>query len=505
MRKKLVIIFMLVIVLFFSYRYTEKNNNNIVVENMENKRVEKVTSKEENLGNTLEETAQELENTIQKLQVINPYTAFNNPIILDTHNDTMMKVVDDETWLPKVNLGEGTSFHIDIPKLKKGGLNIPFFAAFNEGYDENTDRRISRTLALINALYFTEEKNPDTFKIARNLKDIVDIVNDGKISAVPTIEGAYSLDNDNSLELLHQYNDLGIKAIGLTWNYSNKLGEGVSKIYGDKAKTPSSGGLTELGEKIVLEMNKLGIIVDVSHMDDATFWDIIKISTSPVIASHSGVDNIKNHNRNLTDKQLRALSDNGGVISIVFYPGFLKDGDVYISDMVDHIDYVVKLIGIDHVGIGSDFDGARMPKNLKDSSEMYKIREELLKRNYSKIDIEKILGKNILRVLKEVEDRAYKINDNLDIKIIPDYKMGEKIDTNTPILKARLEGEIDNLNTSIIVDGTRYEARMNKVNSTISIEIKEPLKEKFHVVTFEVKDNNGIIKRDTKVFYITVN
>lgn len=497
MKKRLfLIISLLCIIMVFSYNYTQENasdenvlNNNIGDKDMEDKEIETSSSKEEEL---------------EKIDINN---AFKNSIVLDTHNDTMMKVVDDETWLPRVNLGESTSFHIDIPKLRKGGLNIPFFAAFTEGYLENTETSISRTLALINALYFTEKNNQDTFKISKNLKDIISIVNEEKIAAVPTIEGAYSLDKDNSLELLNQYNDLGIKAIALTWNYSNKLGEGASRIYGDKAKTPSSGGLTELGEKVVLEMNRLGIIVDISHMDDSTFWDVISISKSPIIASHSGVDNIKTHNRNLTDEQLKALADNGGVISIVFYPEFLKNGDVYIRDMVDHIDYVVNLIGIDHVGIGSDFDGARMPKDLKDSSEIYKIREELSKRNYSDKDMEKILGKNILRVLREVEYNSEYIKDKTtsNIKIIPSYKMGEKIETNTPILTAKVEGKDSEMNSSIIVDGTRYEAVFNEANSNISLEINEPLKEKFHVVTFETKDNNGNIERATRIFYIIGN
>ena len=186
-------------------------------------------------------------------------SVFEKPIILDSHNDSMLNVVDEETWLPIINLAGNTTFHIDIPKLKKGGLNIPFFAAFTEGYGKNIKKSISRTLALINALHFTEEKNLDSFKITSSLKDIIDTVNKGKIAAVPTIEGAYSLNEDYSLELLNQYNDLGIKLITLTWNYSNNLGEGAESIYNDVSKTASSGGLTKLGEKIILEMNRLEI------------------------------------------------------------------------------------------------------------------------------------------------------------------------------------------------------------------------------------------------------
>lgn len=502
MKKKLIVIFILFIVVFLSYNYIEKNIKNENVSNNPDIEVQNMIDREKEEALNREKLREKMISQVD----IDIDTAFKYKSILDTHNDTMMKVVDNNTWFPKVDLGKSTSYHIDIPKLQKGGVNIPFFAAFTEGYEQNTQKSISRTLALINALYFTEMNNRDTFKIAKKLNDIIDAVNGDKIAAVATIEGAYSLDEDHSLELLYQYNDLGIKAIGLTWNYSNNLGEGASKVYGDKKKTPSSGGLTELGEKVILEMNKLGMIVDVSHMDDTTFWDVIDISTSPIIASHSGVDNIKTHNRNLTDEQLKALADNGGVISIVFYPGFLKDsGDVYISDMVDHIDYVVDLIGIDHVGIGSDFDGARMPKDLKDSSEMYKIRQELEKRGYSEKDIDKVLGKNILRVLKEVEDKSHRISEAPDIKIIPKYNMGEKVDTNTPILSANLEGVQNVVEAKIVVDGNSYKAVLDEVNSNIYYEVKAPLKEKFHVVTFEVRDKNANIKRETRIFYINGN
>ncbi len=503
MKKGLVLIFIIGIAVFFSYTYRKVNSSNKDISNKSNIEVENMEKNE--IESTFNEEGIVDQGKLQKKMIsekgINLDTDFKYPIILDTHNDTMMKVLDDNTWLPTVDLGENTPFHIDIPKLQSSGLNILFFAAFTEGYKEDTGRSRSRTLALINALYFTEKNNSNTFKIAKNLNGIVDAVNEGKIAAVPTIEGAYSLDEDYSLDLLHQYNDLGIKAIGLTWNYSNKLGEGASRIYGDKDKTKSSGGLTEHGKNIVHEMNRLGMIVDVSHMAKSTFWDVINASTSPVIASHSGVDNIKEHNRNLNDQQLKALADNGGVISIVFYPEFLKNGDGYISDIVDHIDYVVNLIGIDHVGIGSDFDGARMPKDLKDSSEIYKIREELINRTYSGGDIEKILGKNILRVLKEVEDKADRVDFISNIEIVAEFNMGEKLDSNRPVLRAKISADKGIEDASIIVDGFRYRPIFDEINSSISLQIKEPLEEKFHLATFEVKDKGGSLKRETRIFY----
>lgn len=308
-----------------------------------------------------------------------------NSTVVDGHTDTMMKVIDEETWLPETDIGEETSFQLDIPKAKAGGIDAPFFAAYTSGYYDNNPRSISRTLALINALYWTEEQNKENFKISSTTKEIRQTVKENKIAAIPTIEGAYSLQEHNALGLLHQYYDLGIKVLGFNWNYSNALGEGADRVYGDPERTPSEGGLTELGAEVVQEMNKIGMVIDVSHMSRNTFWEVIEVSEAPVIASHSGVNGIKDHQRNLTDEQLLALKENGGVINIVFYPAFLTDDSSgYVEDVVDHIDYAVNLIGIDHVGLGSDFDGASMPTDLQNASEMPNITEELVSRGYSK-------------------------------------------------------------------------------------------------------------------------
>lgn len=430
-------------------------------------------------------------------------------IVIDSHNDTMMTVIDDKTWLPKVNIGKSTANHIDISKLKAGGLNVPFFAAYTSGYYGNDERSISRTLALINALYWTEKNNKDIFKIVRTVEEIEKIPKAGMIAAVPTIEGGYSFNEDNWIELLNQYHDLGIKVIGFTWNYSNKLGEGANRIYGDANKTPSSGGLTKLGAKLVLEMNKLGMVIDVSHMAESTFWDIINISKSPIIASHSGVYSLKNHQRNLTDEQMGALAKNGGVISIVFYPPFLTGKRIaYVKDLVDHIDYAVKIAGIDHVGIGSDFDGGGALNDLKDASEFYKITGELIKRGYSNGDIEKLLGKNILRVLKECEDNveAVVIPNGIskgDLRIIPEFQMGQEI-KDISLLIANIEGlngsKIDEDRSRIIVDGIPYRPRYNKETSNLFLRMDKPLKEKFHVVTFEVWNDKGKNNRETRIF-----
>lgn len=431
-----------------------------------------------------------------------------NSIVVDGHNDTMMKVVDKESWLPKINIGQDTNFHIDMAKLKKGGLNVPFFAAYTHGYYNNQPKSLSRTLALINALHWTEKNNRDVFEIAPSVGKIREASSEGKIAGVASIEGAYSITEANYKELLKQYYDLGIRVLGYTWNYSNDLGEGASGIYGDPEKTPSPKGLTKLGKRLVSEMNRLGMVIDVSHMSERSFWDVINLSKDPVIASHSGVYRLKEHPRNLRDDQLKALAKNGGVVGIVLYPEFLADHkEVYIKDYVDHIDYVVNLIGIDHVGIGSDFDGASMPKDLKDSSEIYKISQELINRGYKKEDIEKILGKNMIRVLEEVLADSTNIKEKGEnIYIIPQYKMGEKTTSFTPILQAKIESsnglDISSFEHRIILNGISYQAQYNKDTSTLYFKVKEALKEKFHVVTFEISNKQGRVERQTRIFYI---
>ncbi|WP_053363256.1 dipeptidase [Bacillus sp. FJAT-27251] len=435
-----------------------------------------------------------------------------NTTVVDSHNDTMMKAVNPVTWLPETDIRENTEFHIDIPKLQAGGLNVPFFAAYTSGYYGNNPRSISRTLALINALYWTEERNSDVLEITTSLKEIEKARREGKIAAVPTVEGAYSLEEHNAIELLHQYYDLGIRALGFTWNYSNALGEGANRVYGDSARTPSPAGLTELGKEVAQEMNKLGMLIDVSHLSEQSFWDVIEVSKAPIMATHSGTSSLREHARNLTDEQLKALAENGGVVGIVFYPDFLKYGypaeNVYIKDYVDHIEHAVKVAGIDHVALGSDFDGGPLPTDLKDSSELYKVTEELVKRGYSQGDIEKLLGKNTLRLLKEVERAAEHDAANVGqgLAIQPSLKMGETVPGNTPLLTAKVErtngAPLDESSLRVMVDGIAYKPNYDSATDTVSIQLTQALKEKFHVVTFEAANTAGKIEKETRIFYI---
>jgi membrane dipeptidase len=428
-------------------------------------------------------------------------------IVADSHIDTLMKVVDDETGLPVVDIGGEINFEADIPKMQEGGLHVPFMAAFTAGHHDDHAKNISDTLASIHALYWTEENNSESFAITSTLEDILQTIQDKKIAAVPAIEGAYSLAGDHATELLHQYYDLGITTIGFTWNYSNALGEGANRVYNDGNNTPSDGGLTELGETMVKEMNRLGMLVDVSHMDEGTFWDVLDVSEKPIIATHSGVDALHSHQRNLTDDQLQALAENGGVIGIVFYPQFLTgSGEATVADIVDHIDHAVEIMGTDHVAIGSDFDGATLPDDMQSAADLPKITEELANRGYSNMNMMKIMGGNTLRLLNEVQQGADPevSNEANEIVIHPNVEMGSAVESRTPMLTAEIEVQEDTAidGVRIILDGKVYDPEFEDNSFMMAFQPDEALKEKFHVVTFEVTSGEGEVKRESRIFYI---
>lgn len=428
-------------------------------------------------------------------------------IVVDTHNDAMLRVINSSTWLPANNIGNLLSnAQLDIPKMKAGGLDVAFFGSYTSGYTQ-PGRSNSRLLALINALHWTERMNKDKFGLATTVKEIEALVREGKSVGVPTIEGAYSLEEYNAIELLRQYYDLGIRAVGLCWSNSNSLGEGVNERYVDG--TPSEGGLTELGAEVVREMNRLGMIVDVSHMNEETFWDVIEVAEAPVMASHSNVWELYNHVRNLKDEQIIALANTGGIVQQNFYAGYLGPvGDRDLKKLVDHIEYVIDLVGIDHVGLGSDFDGGGMPVDLPNASFYYRITEELIERGYKKSEIEKILGKNSLRVMKEVQNLAEKNPANVGqgITIIPDFEMGDGFDSTTPLLKAQVRRDkgshIDESSFRVIIDGIVYTPDYDSETGALSLQVPEPLVQKFHVVTFEGKNISGKITRETRIFYV---
>ncbi|MDW7671574.1 MAG: dipeptidase [Bacillota bacterium] len=441
-----------------------------------------------------------------------------NAIVVDTHNDTMMKVVDETSWFPVIDLGSpaAAEFQLNLVKAREGGLKVAFYAAYTDYRTDavfTTARTNSRSLALINALHWTAAQNSDTMMAASSLREIKQGLKADRHVAVASLEGMYQFVESNAMELLHQYYDLGVRMAGIVWNTPNSLGAG-----NHVANDAPDAGLTELGKKVIREMNRLGIIVDMSHMNEKTFFDTMAVVQAPVIASHSGVDGVRPHERNLSDAQLLALKENGGVVQINFWATTVADiGQVAdIAKLVDHIDYVVQFIGVDHVGLGSDFDGAPMPVDLPNAAFLPGITAELVNRGYSQEDNEKILGGNSLRVFREVEAHAQKVTSprGLGITILPDLQPGEIIQDKKPLLTASVIGHgghfIETADYRVIVDGMVYEPEFDGTAGVLALQMPTELLGRgkaeesgnFHVVTFEGVNTHGIISRETVIFYV---
>lgn len=326
---------------------------------------------------------------------------FNN-FVIDTHCDTLMKVVN--SWEPyyqsMYNLAgpidlskENPDLHLDIPRMKKGGLNLQFFAVYIEPRYKPSGA-LMRAMQGFDAFDQMLEKNPEVVRV-RSYQDTLKAKENNSTAGLLAIEGGEAL--EGNLSVLRMLYKLGLRAIGLTWNQRNRIAEGIGDCV-------SGGGLTVFGRELIAEMNELGIIVDVSHLSPAGYWDVLKYSKKPIIASHSNARAICDHPRNLDDDQIKALAKNGGVMGMNFCLPFVKDKeDVTIEDMLDHVDHIRDLVGVDHIGLGSDFDGiAAAPKGLENVTEIPNFTHGLVERGYSDEDIIKILGGNYLRILKEV-------------------------------------------------------------------------------------------------------
>ncbi len=307
---------------------------------------------------------------------------------VDAHCDTITTIMKTGGAL-KSNTG-----HIDIDRLKKYDSFVQFFAAFISP-EQAKMGALRRTLDIIDKLYREIEINKNDIMLCRNYNDIVNAINSGKVAAVLTIEGGEAL--EGSLSVLRMLYQLGVRAITLTWNFRNQIADGV-------ADSVTNGGLTPFGREVVSEMNRLGMMVDVSHLSEAGFWDVIHLSSAPIIASHSNAKKICKHSRNLTDEQLLALKKNGGVTGINLYPFFvINDGKAEMKHVISHIEHIVGLTGEDTLGLGSDFDGIdKTPVGLEGVQYFRDLINELLKLNYSESLINKIAGENFLRVIKTV-------------------------------------------------------------------------------------------------------
>lgn len=325
-------------------------------------------------------------------------------IILDGHIDTSQRMLDAGIDI-SVRLPDG---HIDIPRMQAGGLNAAFFSIWvDDTYGPGTAYR--RALALIGAVRALADRAADV-ELATNAAEVRGAAARGHVAALMGVEGGHAI--ENSLDKLDELYARGVRYMTLTWNNGNDWA-------GSSMDARRQGGLAPFGREVVQRMNQLGMLVDASHVSDATFRDVLAVTTRPVIASHSSCRALASHPRNLTDDQLRAIAQNGGVVGINFFPVFL-DADfaaLYeearrngvdpetlhvpgLEKLIAHIDHAVHVMGVDHVGFGSDFDGISvLPRPMKDATSLPLLVAALVARGYSDSDVRKILGENFLRLL----------------------------------------------------------------------------------------------------------
>ncbi|HEV7860788.1 MAG TPA: dipeptidase [Pyrinomonadaceae bacterium] len=368
-------------------------------------------------------------------------------IVIDTHNDVTTPMTNDDYDLSGP---PPEPYRTSLERMKRGGLNAEFFSLYIKPTYVKNGGAARRTLDMIDAVYRASERHPDDLMMAYSAADIREAKRRGKIAALMGIEGGHAI--ENSLATLREFYRLGVRYMTLTWNNTNDWADA-----GRGEKTHN--GLTDFGKEVVREMNRMGMLVDVSHVSDKTMSDALDISKAPLIASHSSARALAEHPRNIPDDLLRRIAKNGGVVQVNFYDLFVdakagaanderskrlkpqydavderfKDDPerraeeedkldaanplqppVTLSKLVDHIDYIVKIAGIDHVGLGADFDGAMdMPEGARDVSELPNITYELLRRGYSEKDIRKILGENFLRVFAEAERIARSSSRNI--------------------------------------------------------------------------------------------
>ena len=369
----------------------------------------------------------------------------NSAIIVDTHADTPQRFLDEKFDIG--NTDPKDRGHISLEKVRAGNLGAEFFSIWVEP-NTNQGRFGQHTLDLIDAVYEQAERHPDRVTMAFSVADIERAHKQKKLAALMGIEGGHSIEND--IHLLRDFYRLGVRYMTLSWSNTNEWADSSGDI--DDPKVEHHNGLTDFGREVVREMNRMGMMVDISHVSDKTFYDAIAATKAPVIASHSSSRELTDHPRNMTDDMLRAVAKNGGVVQVNFFNAFIdenfrkafeaqsKERDAavaaYIKErkdagqpvtyldidrierewgakvprpplksLIDHIDHIAKTAGIDHVGLGSDFDGVSgaTPEGIDSAADLPKITQALLDRGYNEKEIHKILGGNLLRVFGEVE------------------------------------------------------------------------------------------------------
>ncbi|MEW6736513.1 MAG: membrane dipeptidase [Acidobacteriota bacterium] len=370
-------------------------------------------------------------------------------IVIDTHNDITSPMVDEDYDLATPSQGK---YHTDLARMKQGGMTGEFFSIYVDRKYVKEGGSARRALDMIDMVYRQAELHPNELIMAYTAADIRRAKRQRKIAALMGIEGGHAI--ENSLMALRNFYRLGIRYMTLTHSNTNDWADSS----GDE---PRHNGLSEFGKEVVREMNRLGMLVDVSHVSDKTMHDVLDISRAPVIASHSSARALANHPRNIPDELLVRIAKNGGVVMINFFPGFLDEkviearkerserlksqldslreqfkddakrlqeetNKLYtayplpttpLSLLIDHIEHVIKVAGVDHVGLGSDFDGVpSLPEGMQDIAQLPSITYELLRRGYKEREIRKVLGENFLRVFAEAERVAHTTGNTISGK-----------------------------------------------------------------------------------------
>jgi membrane dipeptidase len=323
-------------------------------------------------------------------------------LLVDTHNDAPLRVVAGFDIGQRSQKG-----HTDLPRLREGGVGAVFFSAYVAARYARENQAAHRALEMMDAIRNgIVARYPQDFRLALTAEDIRTARRQGKIAALIGIEGGHAM--EDSLRLLRMFYELGARYMTLTHANTNNWADSSGDWNDPRVKHHE--GLTDFGRQVIAEMNRLGMIVDVSHVSDKTFWDVLSASRAPVMASHSSCRALCDHPRNLTDEMIRALAGKGGLIQINFAPEFLtrrKTPPANLDDVVEHIAHAVRVGGIDAVGIGSDFDGIdSTPQGLEDVSKFPNLTRALLARGFSAAQIGKIYGGNLLRLMRAVETAA---------------------------------------------------------------------------------------------------
>jgi membrane dipeptidase len=371
----------------------------------------------------------------------------DSAIVIDTHADTPQRFIDENFDIGSIT--PSSEGNVDLQKARQGNLGAEFFSIWVDP-QTSTGHYTQRALDLIDAVYQQAARHPDQMVMAFRAEDIVRARTGPhkRLAALMGVEGGHAI--EGNIRVLRDFYRLGARYMTVTWSNTNELGDSSGDI--DDPKVQHHDGLTPFGKEVVLEMNRLGMMVDISHVADKTFWDTIAVTKAPVIASHSSARALVNAPRDMTDDMLRAVAKNGGVVDVNFYSAFddenfrkaadaqRKEVDAatqqYIGkqkaagkpvsymevdhiqrqfsakiprpplkSLIDQIDHIAKVAGIDHVGLGSDFDGVSgaLPQGMDSVADLPKITQALLDRGYKREDIKKILGGNLLRVFRQVE------------------------------------------------------------------------------------------------------